>query len=85
LNFKVSSDGVFLLMIAAAKGFVDIIELMYSNSNLDVSKTDQNGVTAFLIAAWYNRLEALRKLMSMGCDLLATNQNGSNALHIAVK
>ncbi len=38
LNFTVSSDGVFLLLIAAAKGFKEIIELMWSNSSLDVNK-----------------------------------------------
>ncbi len=73
LNFTVSTDGVFLLMIAAAKGFVEIIELMSQNSTLDVSKTDANGVNAFFIAAWYNRLEAMRILISMGCDILAAN------------
>jgi len=73
LNFTVSTDGVFLLMIAAAKGFVEIIELMSKNSTLDVSKTDSNGLNAFFIAAWYNRLGAMRLLISMGCDILAVN------------
>lgn len=50
-----------------------------------MNKTDVNGVNAFFMAAWYNRLEAMRKLMSLRCDITAVNQNGSNALHIAVK
>ena len=73
LNFTVSTDGVFLLMIAAAKGFGDIIDLMAQNSTLDVSKTDANGVNAFFISAWYDRLEVMRKLIAMGCDILAAN------------
>jgi hypothetical protein len=28
LNFDISSDGMFLLLIASAKGFIEIIELM---------------------------------------------------------
>ena len=72
-------------MIAAAKGFVDLIELMRQNATLDVNKTDKNGVNAFWIAAWFGRIETIRKLMSMKVDSLAANQNGSNSLHITVK
>ncbi len=85
LNFQISLDGVFLLMIAAAKGYIDLIDLMSQNSTLDVNKTDKNGVNAFWIAAWFGRVETMRKLLSMHVDAHATNQNGSNALHIAVK
>jgi ankyrin repeat protein len=42
-------------------------------------------VNAFWIAAWFGRVETMRKLLSMHVDAHATNQNGSNALHIAVK
>lgn len=85
LNFSISVDGIFLLMIAAAKGYIDIIELMSNNSTLDVNKTDKNGVNAFWIAAWFGRVETMRKLLSMHVDPQATNQNGSNSLHISVK
>ena len=72
-------------MIASAKGYLDMIDLMSQNESIDVNKTDKNGVNAFWIAAWYGRVETMRKLLSMRVDPLATNQNGSNALHIAVK
>ena len=72
-------------MIASAKAYLDLIELMSQNSTIDVNKTDRNGVNAFWIAAWYGRVETMRKLLSMRVDPLAANQNGSNALHIAVK
>jgi len=42
-------------------------------------------VNAFWIAAWFNRLDTMRQLLSMRVDPLSTNHNGSNALHIAVK
>ena len=72
-------------MIAAAKGFTDIIQLMSQNSTLDLNKTDRNGVNAFWIAAWFSRIKVMRQLLAMGVDSHAANQNGSNALHIAVK
>lgn len=72
-------------MIASAKGHIDLIELMSQNCTIDVNKTDKNGVNAFWIAAWFGRVETMRKLLSLRVDPLAINQNGSNALHIVVK
>jgi ankyrin repeat protein len=42
-------------------------------------------VNSFWVAAFYGHLEVMRFLMQKGIDILSTNQNGSNALHIAVK
>jgi ankyrin repeat protein len=51
---------MFLLLIAAAKGFTEIIELMWSNSGLDVNKQDAQGVNAFWVAAWFGRVDVMR-------------------------
>jgi len=85
LNFPISKDGVFLLMIVAAKGNVQMLNLMMANKTLDVNKTDRFGVNAFWIAAFYGRIEFLQILLTCKANIYATNQNGSNALHIAVK
>ncbi len=42
-------------------------------------------MNSFWVAAFYGHLEVMRFLMQKGIDILSTNQNGSNALHIAVK
>lgn len=42
-------------------------------------------MNAFWIAAWFGRVDTMRQLLSMRVDPFSTNQNGSNALHIAVK
>jgi ankyrin repeat protein len=42
-------------------------------------------VNSFWVAAFYGHLDVMRFLMQKGIDILSTNQNGSNALHIAVK
>lgn len=72
-------------MIVAAKGNVQMLNLMMANKTLDVNKTDRFGVNAFWIAAFYGRIEFLQILLTCKANIYATNQNGSNALHIAVK
>lgn len=42
-------------------------------------------MNSFWVAAFYGHLDVMRFLMQKGIDILSTNQNGSNALHIAVK
>jgi ankyrin repeat/protein kinase domain-containing protein 1 len=37
------------------------------------------------VAAFYGHIEIMRYLSSKGVEVLSRNQNGSNALHIAVK
>lgn len=85
LNFPLTKDGVVLLMIAAANGNIQILNLMLANRNLDINKKDRHGVNAFWIAAFYSKIEFMDCLRQAGADMYATNQNGSNALHIAVK
>ena len=53
LNFSIGADGMFLLLIAAAKGYDEMINLMLQNQRLDINKTDKFGVNAFWIAAFY--------------------------------
>lgn len=72
-------------MIAAAKGNVQMLNLMLANRTLDINKKDRFGVNAFWIAAFYCKLEFMQVMKDHGAYLYATNQNGSNALHIAVK
>lgn len=53
VNFPIGPDGMFLLLIAAAKGFEDMINLILQNGQVDVNKRDKYGVNAFWIAAFY--------------------------------
>jgi ankyrin repeat protein len=68
LNFNVSSDGVFPLLIASAKGQLKMVELMLENRNLDINKTDSNGVNAFWIAAWSGHVDIMRRLAAKRID-----------------
>ena len=71
-----------------------MVAMIVTNPNTRINKTDAYGVNAFWVAAFYGHvdvrfsiiiLQILRYLMQKGIDMLSRNQNGSNALHIAVK
>jgi ankyrin repeat protein len=62
-----------------------MLNLMLANRNLDLNKKDRFGVNAFWIASFYSKVEFMDLLRTHGADMYATNQHGSNALHIAVK
>ena len=62
-----------------------MLNLMLANQTLDINKQDRYGVNAFWIAAFYGKIDFMETLRTHGADIYATNQNGSNALHIAVK
>eukprot|EP00347_Sterkiella_histriomuscorum_P006064 403354203 len=71
LNFEITSEGIFPLLVATAKGEKDMVQLILKNKDIDINKTDCYGIMKILIAK--------------GIDLMCKNHNGSNALHIAVK
>ena len=85
LNFTLTHDGVGLLLYAAARGQNDMISLMTKNKEMDLNKTDKQGINAFWIAAFYSHIDTMRLLHRSYIDIKSVNQNGSNALHISVK
>ena len=85
INFSIGLDGMFLLLIAAAKGHDEMINLMLQNSRIQINKRDKFGVNAFWIAAFYGQVSTMELLRRTDIDIYAKNQNGSNALHMAVK
>jgi ankyrin repeat protein len=52
---------------------------------LNLLQTDANSFNAFLVAAYNNRVEVMRVLTKLGCNIYSTAKNGSTALHLAVK
>ena len=73
LNFNIGQDGMFLLLIAAAKGHNEIISLLLQNRRLDVNKRDKFGVNAFWIAAFYGHVNTLELLAKTEIDQYAMN------------
>lgn len=73
-------------MLATAKGDKHLVAMIVNHSpHVNINKCDKHGVNAFWVAAFYDHVEILRYLASKGLDIMNRNNNGSNALHIAVK
>lgn len=85
INFEVTKDGAFPLLVACARGNLDFVNLMLANPTLDINKSDKNGVNAFFMAAYHGHIPIMRRLMEKGINMFKKNSNGSNVLHIAVK
>jgi len=85
INFTAGANKTFLLLIAAAHGYTDMVELMALNAGLNLLQTDANGLNAFLVASWNNRVSVMQKLIKLNCNVYSTANNGSTALHLAVK
>ena len=85
LNFKVTKTGMSPLLIVAAKGETDMLGLMLQHHALDVNMPDNFGVNAFWVAAFHGQIDAMHLLRWRDVEMSSTNQNGSTALHMAVK
>ena len=85
LNFEVTRDGAFPLLVACARGDLEFVNLMLSNMQIEVNKKDKNGVNAYFMAAYHGNVSIMRRLMEKGADIFQKNSNGSNVLHIAAK
>lgn len=85
LNFLVTADGAFPLLIAAAKADLQFIDLMLTNVTIDAHRKDKNKVNAFFVAAYHNQVGIMRRLMGKGVDMHVKIASGSNALHAAIK
>ena len=71
MNFPISKDGVFLLLIASAKGNLEMMNLMLANQTIDLNKKDKYGVNAFWIACFYGRIDVMRRLRAANVDQYA--------------
>lgn len=57
LNFEITTDGIFPLLLAAAKGDRELVHMILTNPNTRINKTDAYGVNAFWVAAFYGHVE----------------------------
>lgn len=76
---------VFPLMIAVAKGDVDMIKVMLMNQTLDINVIDlESGINSFWLACLYGQGEIMSLLADSGIDIFVSNRNKLNVLHLAI-
>ena len=72
-NFKVTPDGIFPLLIAAAKGDHLMVGMLLTNSKIDINLLDTYGVNAFWIASFFGHAQVMTLLVSHGIDIASRN------------
>ena len=81
---KQNNGGVTPLMIASSKGYIEVILLLLSNADPNI--TDSKGSTALMYACKNGHYEvAALLLMTYNADPSLTDNNGLTALHYAAK
>lgn len=76
---------LYPLMLAAAKNNVEAVRGLILNTTVDINcHDDHTGVNSFWIASYYGSGDAMKILAESGVDIYNTNEEGLNALHIAV-
>ncbi|BGO94562.1 hypothetical protein NBRC10512_005011 [Rhodotorula toruloides] len=82
---EVSRDvlGETVLHIAAANGFVDILELYLSRFAFVLDWVNSQGMTPLHAAALKGQVEAAQMLLDYGADINAPDLNGNTPLHYA--
>lgn len=83
-------DGFNPLLASTELNHTECIKVCHNfGANLEWKTSDTNniikGATAVHLACFYNRLESLIVLLSLGADLFATTFEGNNCMHIAIK
>jgi ankyrin repeat protein len=86
LNFYhyVGETEVYPIMSAAAKGSIEMINLVLMNRTLDIQVINNSGVNAFWIACMYGHGDVMKTLAQKGINIFCTNKSKVNALHLAV-
>ena len=69
LNFEVTRDGAFPLLVACARGDLEFINLMLCNPDLNIDQQDKNGVNAFFMAAYHGNIGVMKRLMEKGVNM----------------
>lgn len=80
----VDDDGITVLMVAAQRGRVEIIEIL-CRADASVNAQSQDGMSAFMFAAAHDQVDAMETLLDYGPEVEATTAAGNNALMIAVE
>jgi ankyrin repeat protein len=72
-------------MIAAAKGNIEMMNLILMNNSIDINaKIKDHNINSFWIACMCKQGKIMKILAEAGIDIYQSNKNGLNALHLAV-
>mmetsp|Transcript_609 Transcript_609/g.696 ORF Transcript_609/g.696 Transcript_609/m.696 type:complete len:83 (+) Transcript_609:574-822(+) len=72
------------LFCATAKGCLKMLSLILRNKTVNINEKDESGINCFWLACKYGHGHVMKYLAEEGIDVLATNEQQVNSLHLAV-
>jgi E3 ubiquitin-protein ligase mind-bomb len=77
-------DGFSALHLAALNGHSQVSEVLVKEGQADVDIRNDRRQTPFLLAVSQGHAAAVEKLVELGCDILAKDEDGDNAMHLTI-
>ena len=79
LRFQWLCSRSLQLHIAAANGYVEVLDFLLGMEDIDLDVQDNEGWTPFMAAVCWNQKEAMEKLAEKGADMDMKNMRGETA------
>jgi E3 ubiquitin-protein ligase mind-bomb len=77
-------DGFSALHLAALNGHSHVCEVLVKEGQADIDIRNDRRQTPFLLAVSQGHAAAVEKLVELGCDILAKDEDGDNAMHLTI-
>lgn len=77
-------DGFAPLHLASLNGHAAVAEILVREGKADINIRNNRRQTPFLLAVSQGHAAAIEKLVNLGCDVLAKDEDGDNAMHLCV-
>lgn len=77
-------DGFAALHLAALNGHAKVVEALVKDGQAEIDIRNNRRQTPFLLAVSQGHCAVIEKLIDLGCDILAKDEDGDNALHLCI-
>lgn len=77
-------DGFAPLHLASLNGHATVVGVLVRDGGADINVRNNRRQTPFLLAVSQGHTAAIEKLVELGCDVLAKDEDGDNAMHLCV-
>lgn len=83
VNVK-KDDGFAALHLAALNGHARVVETLVIEGLAEMDIRNNRRQTPFLLAVSQGHASVIERLVSLGCDIMARDEDGDNAMHLCV-